>query len=89
MYTWVLSTGWWKNRAPVNPDAVVVVGFLCASLIGGFMYINRCCFCDIKYSLLPSFILGSSVTFFHRINVISTLMLLKFSILQIEALEVH
>ncbi|KAL6318631.1 hypothetical protein AAG906_000709 [Vitis piasezkii] len=34
-------TGWWKNRAPVNPDAVVVVGFLCASLIGGFMYINR------------------------------------------------
>lgn len=41
MYTWILSTGWWKNRAPVNPDAVVVVGFLCASLIGGFMYINR------------------------------------------------
>ncbi|RVW52836.1 hypothetical protein CK203_076576 [Vitis vinifera] len=40
MYTWILSTGWWKNRAPVNPDAVVVVGFLCASLIGGFMYIN-------------------------------------------------
>ncbi|KAJ9677693.1 hypothetical protein PVL29_022588 [Vitis rotundifolia] len=41
MYTWILSTGWWKNRAPVNPDAVVVVGFLCASLIGGFIYINR------------------------------------------------
>ncbi|XP_034673880.1 uncharacterized protein LOC117905088 isoform X3 [Vitis riparia] len=40
MYTWILSTGWWKNRAPVNPDAVVVVGFLCASLIGGFIYIN-------------------------------------------------
>ncbi|KAK9279000.1 hypothetical protein L1049_028582 [Liquidambar formosana] len=41
MYTWILSTGWWKNRAPVNPDAVVVVGFLCTCLIGGFIYINR------------------------------------------------
>lgn len=40
-YTWILSTGWWKNRAPVNPDAVVVVGFLCACLLGGFIYINR------------------------------------------------
>ncbi|KAF9671552.1 hypothetical protein SADUNF_Sadunf12G0059400 [Salix dunnii] len=28
VYTWILSTGWWKNRAPVNPDAVFVVGFL-------------------------------------------------------------
>ncbi|TYI65925.1 hypothetical protein E1A91_D09G190500v1 [Gossypium mustelinum] len=41
MYTWILSTGWWINRAPVNPDAVVVVGFLCTCLIGGFIYINR------------------------------------------------
>ncbi|KAJ4849186.1 hypothetical protein Tsubulata_044778 [Turnera subulata] len=40
-YTWILSTGWWKNRAPVNPDAVVVVGFLCTCLLGGFVYINR------------------------------------------------
>ncbi|XP_043704479.1 uncharacterized protein LOC122654453 isoform X2 [Telopea speciosissima] len=41
MYSWILSTGWWKSRAPVNPDAVVVVGFLCSCLIGGFIYINR------------------------------------------------
>jgi len=41
MYTWILSTGWWQSRAPVNPDAVVVVGFLCACLVGGFFYINR------------------------------------------------
>uniref|UniRef100_A0A5B7BZS8 Uncharacterized protein n=1 Tax=Davidia involucrata TaxID=16924 RepID=A0A5B7BZS8_DAVIN len=41
MYTWILSTGWWESRAPVNPDAVVVVGFLCTCLIGGFIYINR------------------------------------------------
>ncbi|GAV63012.1 hypothetical protein CFOL_v3_06534 [Cephalotus follicularis] len=41
MYTWILSTGWWSNRATVNPDAVVVVGFLCTFLIGGFIYINR------------------------------------------------
>ncbi|KAL5544239.1 hypothetical protein UlMin_008023 [Ulmus minor] len=41
MYTWILSTGWWQNRAPINPDAVVVVGFLCTCLIGGFIYINR------------------------------------------------
>ena len=41
MYTWILSTGWWETRAPVNPDAVVVVGFLCICLIGGFIYINR------------------------------------------------
>ncbi|XP_008438226.2 uncharacterized protein LOC103483387 isoform X2 [Cucumis melo] len=40
-YTWILSTGWWENRAPINPDAVFVVGFLCACLIGGFVYINR------------------------------------------------
>ncbi|XP_075660374.1 uncharacterized protein LOC142630274 isoform X2 [Castanea sativa] len=41
MYTWILSTGWWETQAPVNPDAVVVVGFLCICLIGGFIYINR------------------------------------------------
>lgn len=41
MYTWILSTGWWVSRAPINPDAVVVVGVLCTSLIGGFIYINR------------------------------------------------
>ncbi|XP_017973858.1 PREDICTED: uncharacterized protein LOC18603872 isoform X2 [Theobroma cacao] len=41
MYTWILSTGWWINRAPVNPDAVIVVGLLCTCLIGGFIYINR------------------------------------------------
>ncbi|CAL5198277.1 unnamed protein product [Lathyrus oleraceus] len=41
MYTWILSTGWWQSRAPVNPDAVVVVSFLCACLIGGFLYLNR------------------------------------------------
>ncbi|KAK6261152.1 hypothetical protein QUC31_006968 [Theobroma cacao] len=41
MYTWILSTGWWINRAPVNPDAVMVVGLLCTCLIGGFIYINR------------------------------------------------
>ncbi|KAA8540840.1 hypothetical protein F0562_024803 [Nyssa sinensis] len=41
MYTWILSTGWWEGRAPVNPDAVVVVGFLCTCLVGGFIYINR------------------------------------------------
>eukprot|EP00262_Sarcandra_glabra_P018833 TRINITY_DN6905_c0_g1_i1.p1 TRINITY_DN6905_c0_g1~~TRINITY_DN6905_c0_g1_i1.p1 ORF type:complete len:264 (+),score=9.49 TRINITY_DN6905_c0_g1_i1:75-866(+) len=41
MYSWILSTGWWKSRAPVNPDAVFVVGFLCTCLIGGFIYINR------------------------------------------------
>ncbi|KAG9138043.1 hypothetical protein Leryth_001300 [Lithospermum erythrorhizon] len=41
MYTWVLSTGWWEDRAPVNPDAVIVISLLCTSLIGGFAYINR------------------------------------------------
>ncbi|KAK4843908.1 hypothetical protein QYF36_014184 [Acer negundo] len=41
MYTWILSTGWWKGQAPVNPDAVFVVGFLCISLLVGFVYINR------------------------------------------------
>lgn len=41
MYTWILSTGWWESRAPVNPDAVIVIGFLCTSLICGFIYINR------------------------------------------------
>ncbi|KAK1309760.1 hypothetical protein QJS10_CPA08g01682 [Acorus calamus] len=41
MYTWILSTGWWKGRAPIYPDSVLVVGFLCTCLVGGFMYINR------------------------------------------------
>ncbi|PSR95864.1 Phostensin like [Actinidia chinensis var. chinensis] len=41
MYTWILSTGWWESRAPVNPDAVIVVGCLCTCLISGFIYINR------------------------------------------------
>ncbi|KAJ4973872.1 hypothetical protein NE237_007046 [Protea cynaroides] len=41
MYSWILSTGWWKSRAPINSDAVVVVGFLCSCLIGCFIYINR------------------------------------------------
>lgn len=45
MYTWILSTGWWKTRAPINPDAVVVVGLLCTCLLGGFIYINRSLFC--------------------------------------------
>ncbi|KAF7838347.1 uncharacterized protein G2W53_006829 [Senna tora] len=40
-YTWILSTGWWEGRAPINPDAVVVIGFLCTCLFGGFFYINR------------------------------------------------
>ncbi|KAL6174881.1 hypothetical protein ACLB2K_051526 [Fragaria x ananassa] len=40
-YTWILSTGWWEGRAPINPDAVVVIGILCTALIGGFIYINR------------------------------------------------
>ncbi|KAJ0965429.1 hypothetical protein J5N97_026567 [Dioscorea zingiberensis] len=33
-YTWILSTGWWKDEAPINPDAVIVVGFLCTCLFG-------------------------------------------------------
>ncbi|KAL5675778.1 hypothetical protein ACJX0J_011909, partial [Zea mays] len=41
MYTWILSTGWWKGRAPINPDAVLVVGLLCTCLMGGYVYINR------------------------------------------------
>lgn len=41
MYSWVLSTGWWESRAPINSDAVVIVGFLCTCLIGGFFHINR------------------------------------------------
>ena len=41
MYTWILSTGWWVSRAPIDPDAVLVVAVLCTSLIGGFIYINR------------------------------------------------
>ncbi|XP_060170395.1 uncharacterized protein LOC132601309 [Lycium barbarum] len=41
MYTWILSTGWWEGRAPINPDAVVVVCILCCCLIADFIYINR------------------------------------------------
>ncbi|KAL2936029.1 Dipeptidyl-peptidase 6 [Bienertia sinuspersici] len=40
-YTWILSTGWWNGRAPINPDAVVVVSLLCIGLIVGFTYIHR------------------------------------------------
>lgn len=48
MYTWILSTGWWVGRAPINSDAVVIVGLLCICLVLGFVYINRCelCFID-------------------------------------------
>ncbi|CAI9753924.1 unnamed protein product [Fraxinus pennsylvanica] len=41
MYMWILSTGWWKSRAPINPDAVLVISLLCTTLIGGFIYINK------------------------------------------------
>uniref|UniRef100_A0A0E0KRL8 Uncharacterized protein n=1 Tax=Oryza punctata TaxID=4537 RepID=A0A0E0KRL8_ORYPU len=41
MYTWILSTGWWVGRAPINPDAVIIVGLLCICLVLGFVYINR------------------------------------------------
>lgn len=41
MYKWILSTGWWEGRAPVNPDAVIMITFLCTCLIFGFVYINR------------------------------------------------
>lgn len=40
-YTWILSTGWWEGRAPINLDAVVVTSLLCIGLIVGFMYIHR------------------------------------------------
>ncbi|XP_057547455.1 uncharacterized protein LOC130826004 [Amaranthus tricolor] len=40
-YTWILSTGWWDGRAPINPDAVLVVSLLCIALIIGFAYIHR------------------------------------------------
>ncbi|KAJ3679624.1 hypothetical protein LUZ60_017635 [Juncus effusus] len=40
-YKWVLSTGWWKGTAPIDPDSVIVIGLLCASLLAGFIYINR------------------------------------------------
>lgn len=52
-YTWILSTGWWEGRAPVNPDAVVVVGILCIILIGGFVYINRYLFEALHIHLVP------------------------------------
>lgn len=41
MYSWILSTGWWKSRAPNNPEAVIVVGLLYSLLVGGFIYIYR------------------------------------------------
>ncbi|XP_021718965.1 uncharacterized protein LOC110686666 isoform X1 [Chenopodium quinoa] len=41
VYTWILSTGWWANRAPINPDAVIVISLLCTGLILGFIYIHR------------------------------------------------
>ncbi|XP_056685050.1 uncharacterized protein [Spinacia oleracea] len=41
VYTWILSTGWWTSRAPINPDAVMVISLLCTGLIVGFIYINR------------------------------------------------
>ncbi|CAI8609006.1 unnamed protein product [Vicia faba] len=41
MYKWILGTGWWDGTAPIYPSAVVVVGFLCLCLIGGFLYLNR------------------------------------------------
>ncbi|XP_020587561.1 uncharacterized protein LOC110029556 isoform X3 [Phalaenopsis equestris] len=41
MYTWILSTGWWEGRAPINPNSVLIIGFLCSCLIFGFIYINR------------------------------------------------
>lgn len=40
-FTWIISTGWWEGRAPVNNEAVIVVGILCTCLLGGFIYINR------------------------------------------------
>jgi len=43
MYSWILSTGWWNCQAPINVDAVFVIGLLCTSLLGGFIYINRWC----------------------------------------------
>lgn len=60
MYTWILSTGWWKTRAPVNPDACFVVGFLCICLIGGFIYINR--YLYISSPLLTNYGHGSDST---------------------------
>lgn len=60
MYTWILSTGWWKTRAPVNPDACFVVGFLCICLIGGFIYINR--YLYISPPLLTNCARGSDLT---------------------------
>ncbi|KAJ7564490.1 hypothetical protein O6H91_02G019400 [Diphasiastrum complanatum] len=41
MMIWILSTGWWKGRAPISQPSVVVVGLLCISLIGLFIYLNR------------------------------------------------
>ncbi|PKA63103.1 hypothetical protein AXF42_Ash007899 [Apostasia shenzhenica] len=41
MYAWILSTGWWQGKAPINPDSVFIIGFLCTCLIVGFIYINR------------------------------------------------
>lgn len=58
MYMWILSTGWWKSRAPINPDAVFIISILCTTLIGGFIYINKFVsakFHPVKHKGLPSF----------------------------------
>ncbi|KAH9304117.1 hypothetical protein KI387_008521, partial [Taxus chinensis] len=39
-FTWIMSTGWWQGRAPVNHEAVMVIGLLCTCLLAGFIYIN-------------------------------------------------
>lgn len=61
MYTWILSTGYWEGRAPINPDAVVVVGILCTGLIGGFIYINRWLFESFRSSMF-GFLFPKNVT---------------------------
>ncbi|XP_054804835.1 uncharacterized protein LOC129307908 isoform X3 [Prosopis cineraria] len=56
VYTWILSTGWWERRAPINPDAVVAVTFLCTFLYGGFFYINRPCRVNSSNSIVKRMI---------------------------------
>lgn len=55
MYTWILSTGWWEGRAPINLDAVVVVCILCSCLIADFIYINRCLLMDYSMRFSAAF----------------------------------
>lgn len=63
MYTWILSTGWWEGRAPINPDAVVVVCILCSCLIADFIYINRCLLMDYSMIFFSSYqLLALSLT---------------------------